>query len=169
MCSFALYTFMICVLVFSVLFCKLFYVVLHNVVAYSVTHRQNNSYCSLFKLAVTAVCICTSVLTHTCICKPHNENSCAVSAHLLRSCLLGKWAVTVSAFATTFATNMCNFHPLEDVARGSETQLQVGENIRLGAELRKLVNIHTPRRTYYMQLIQAVSWPCAMGHFLVLK
>ena len=25
--------------------------------------------------------------------------------------------------------NMCNFHPLEVVGRGSETQLRVGENI----------------------------------------
>ena len=26
-------------------------------------------------------------------------------------------------------TNMCNFHPLEVVGRGSDTQLQVGENL----------------------------------------
>ena len=26
-------------------------------------------------------------------------------------------------------TNMSNFHPLEVVSRGSETQLQVGENV----------------------------------------
>ena len=25
--------------------------------------------------------------------------------------------------------NVCNFHPLEVVGRGSETQLQVGENL----------------------------------------
>ena len=28
--------------------------------------------------------------------------------------------------------NTCNFHPLEVVGRGSETQLQVGENVYIG-------------------------------------
>ena len=28
-----------------------------------------------------------------------------------------------------YLTNMCNFHPLEVVGRGSQTQLQVGKNL----------------------------------------
>ena len=32
-------------------------------------------------------------------------------------------------FANTLIKQMCSFHPLEVVGRGSETQLQVGENL----------------------------------------
>ena len=42
--------------------------------------------------------------------------------------------VLTSRFANVWCqmdTNMSNFHPLEVVCRGSETQLQVGENLNM--------------------------------------
>ena len=48
-----------------------------------------------------------------------------MSNHFLTECL----DVKIFKYLVSNWTNMSNFHPLEVVGRGSETQLQVGENL----------------------------------------
>ena len=46
--------------------------------------------------------------------------------------------ITICEYLVSNYTNICNFHPLEVVDRGSETQLQVGEKLFLELEALKV-------------------------------
>ena len=48
---------------------------------------------------------------------------------LYRLIIRSNWEINVSLGIKCSISNMSNFHPFEVVGRGSETQLQVGENL----------------------------------------